>query len=275
LPIAIKALISFGVPFAAGLPIVVGQYADYGEQIYLRHWDYYRTILFSRGPDWIVIGIHCFLTALFAVALFLTTRRLESHRPEAAHRGRAFAISSFVIVIFLACANLFVARQYLLAMAPGRPDYSRTHELASGTSIPKFELIDTDGVEIRHEPLTDRVFLVNFFAPWCGPCCREMPHLQEIWEQNRDDPRFSMVVIGVREPNDALVGFKNNNGYTMPFAADKDGFVYSLFGLDGAIPHTCLLQNGAIRLSIAGYHENRLYELKQHVEATLKQSATR
>ena len=55
----------------------------------------------------------------------------------------------------------------------------------------------------------------------------------------------------------------------------SSGFVYRLFGLDGAVPHTCLLQNGAIRLSIAGYHENRLDELKQHVGANLKQSAIR
>ena len=84
-----------------------------------------------------------------------------------------------------------------------------------------------------------------------------------------------MVVVGLREPNGALVEFKEDNGYTMPFAPDEDGAVYNLFGLDGAIPHTCLLQNGTIRLSVAGYDENRLDELRQHLAATLKQPATR
>jgi hypothetical protein len=100
-----------------------------------------------------------------------------------------------------------------------------------------------------------------------------MPHLQKIWDAYENDPRFTMVVVGF-EPNGALVKFKKDNGYTIPFASDEIGAVYNLFGLDGAIPHTCLLQNGTVRLSIAGYHENRLDELRRHLASILKPTAT-
>jgi peroxiredoxin len=96
-----------------------------------------------------------------------------------------------------------------------------------------------------------------------------LPHLQELWNENRNTTGFSMAVIGLREPNDALVQFKQDRGYTMPFVSDEDESVYGLFGLDGAIPHTCLLQNGVVRFSIAGYDENRFQQLKQHLGATL------
>ena len=267
LPMPLKALISFAVPFLAGLPIVVGQWTDpKGKHlpVYFRHWDFDR-IVFSR-PAWPVIAVQLFVTALFATALFLVIRRVETRRPETGRRTNGGRGWSFVAVMAIVCADLIVVRQYFLAMAANRPDYSGQHELAIGTVIPAFELKDTDGRTIKHDPADDRILLVNFFATWCPPCQRELPHLQKIWEENRNAAGFSMAVIGLGEPNHALVQFKKDNGYTMPFVSDEDECIYNLFGLDGAIPHTCLLQNGTVRLSIRGYDENRVQRLRQHLQ---------
>jgi thiol-disulfide isomerase/thioredoxin len=39
-----------------------------------------------------------------------------------------------------------------------------------------------------------QVVLLDFWATWCGPCRRVMPHLSELYEQHRDE---GLVVLGV------------------------------------------------------------------------------
>jgi thiol-disulfide isomerase/thioredoxin len=62
-------------------------------------------------------------------------------------------------------------------------------------------------VELRLEPLTGggspvsiddlqgKVTLINFWGPWCPPCRREFPHLQELEQHFRDNPRFQFLSI--------------------------------------------------------------------------------
>ncbi|MCO6043184.1 TlpA family protein disulfide reductase [Aeoliella sp. ICT_H6.2] len=266
-----KMLLSFIIAFVAGLPVVVAQQVRFGDPVYIRLWDVYWG-MFYRGPEWIVIVIHLFVTMLLAAGLYFVIRRREVHRPHSAHRRYPVGILNSVILLGLVCANVYVARHYSLALKSGRPDHFLTHDHSIGTSVGAFRLTDTEGSQILHDPRANRVLLVNFFATWCGPCVLEMPHLQKIWEENREDPRFSMVIVGLGEPIGALIEFKEENLYTMPFASDESGTIYSQFGLDGTIPHTCVLQHGRIGLSITGYDENRLDELNQYLEATLRQS---
>jgi hypothetical protein len=143
-PTPIKALIAFAVPFVASLPIVVAQKAQFEKPIYIRRWDFYRAMYLRESDWWIVIAIHLFVSLLFAAALLFAIRRLEHLRPEAAHRGVPVGGPSRRIETLLLCVNFSLAWQYYLALAPGRPNYSLTHELAMGASIETFKLVDTD-----------------------------------------------------------------------------------------------------------------------------------
>lgn len=45
----------------------------------------------------------------------------------------------------------------------------------------------------------DKVYVLEFWATWCGPCIRAMPHLTELQKENKDK---GLVVIGLTNKDD-------------------------------------------------------------------------
>ena len=52
-----------------------------------------------------------------------------------------------------------------------------------GDNIPAFTLHSTANGTINSADLKGKVVLINIFATWCGPCQREIPHLQKLEEK--------------------------------------------------------------------------------------------
>ena len=52
-----------------------------------------------------------------------------------------------------------------------------------GDSMPAFTLHSTVNGTVNSEDLKEKVVLINIFATWCGPCQREIPHLQKLEEK--------------------------------------------------------------------------------------------
>lgn len=87
----------------------------------------------------------------------------------------------------------------------------------------------------------DKVYLVEFWATWCGPCIRAMPHLNELHDEYKDK---GLVVIGLtsKDPNNsqkAVEEFvaKNTKKFTYRFAycddRDTDKAYMEASGQDG------------------------------------------
>lgn len=80
------------------------------------------------------------------------------------------------------------------------PSFSRG-TLAIGAPAPQF----TPLFWLRGEPLTEftpgLVYVVEFWATWCGPCLQSMPHLAELQKQHGTQVR----VIGVTDESQEIV----------------------------------------------------------------------
>lgn len=138
---------------------------------------------------------------------------------------------------------------------------SGTALVGVGDAVPKFSLKTVDGDEFSL-PDPGGVVLINFFATWCGPCQIELPHIQQIWAENKSRKRFRVLVIGREETTEAVRAYRDKNGFTLPMAADPDRAVYSLFAKE-AIPRTLVVSpDGRIVYSKAGFYEEDLVELK-------------
>ncbi|MBW7904026.1 MAG: redoxin family protein [Phycisphaerae bacterium] len=79
---------------------------------------------------------------------------------------------------------------------------------------------------VKHGPVDvtakDKVYVVEFWATWCGPCVRNIPHLTELQKKHKD----KVVFVGVtREKPDVVKPFVEKQGDKMDYvvAIDKDG----------------------------------------------------
>jgi peroxiredoxin len=133
----------------------------------------------------------------------------------------------------------------------------------AGEPTPDFQVTCIDGAPFQLSDLRGHVIVLNFFATWCGPCQDELPHLESIWNEFRNNSHFRMLVVGREESDDAVKSFQQTNGFTFPMAADPNSSIYSKFASEH-IPRTYLITgDGTILYESTGYSEQEIVRLKK------------
>lgn len=64
----------------------------------------------------------------------------------------------------------------------------------SGVPAPAFDTLDLDGHQQRLKDHKGQVVVVNIWATWCGPCRAEMPALDRMYQQYKDQ---GLAVFGI------------------------------------------------------------------------------
>ncbi len=61
------------------------------------------------------------------------------------------------------------------------------NQAMQNVAAPLFETVDLDGNTQRLADQKGKVVLVNIWATWCGPCRAEMPRLDHLYQQRKDE----------------------------------------------------------------------------------------
>jgi thiol-disulfide isomerase/thioredoxin len=76
-------------------------------------------------------------------------------------------------------------------------------------SIPSIIFEDFSANKIDLKNYKGKLVIVNFWATWCAPCKKEMPSLDNLYQDNRFK-NLEVFAVNMEEPN----GFKTKKFYT-------------------------------------------------------------
>jgi peroxiredoxin len=125
--------------------------------------------------------------------------------------------------------------QYAAAVAKLDADEARNQHA-------NFSLLDLQGNRWTLAQLRGKVVLVNFWATWCPPCRAEMPDLDALYHQFKDQ---GFVVLGISDEDASKVNpFIQQYHYSYPILLDSDGKVHAAFSVEG-IPKSFLYDRDA------------------------------
>ena len=94
-----------------------------------------------------------------------------------------------------------------------------------------FTLTDLQGKTWHLADLRGKVVLVNFWATWCPPCRKEMPDLQALYDNYKDQ---GFVVLSISDEGTAKVApFIKERNITYPVLLDPGRKVNELFEVEG------------------------------------------
>lgn len=77
-------------------------------------------------------------------------------------------------------------------------------DVKAGSEVPYDpEMTRPDGTKCRFADLKGKIIYIDVWATWCGPCCKEIPHLEKVVEQFKDNDRVRFISISIDENHDA------------------------------------------------------------------------
>jgi thiol-disulfide isomerase/thioredoxin len=83
-----------------------------------------------------------------------------------------------------------------------------------------------------------RAVVIEFFAHWCGPCARAVPHMNEI--HARYGPRGLSIVSVTSDTPEQAEPWVEKNGMKYAYGYDRGGKLQAHFGVN-SIPHAILV----------------------------------
>jgi len=143
--------------------------------------------------------------------------------------------------------------------------------IKKGDDAPDFSITMEDGSVKTLSDLKGKVVWVNFFATWCPPCRKELPHLdKDVYQKLKDNKNFEVLVIGREHDWATLNKFKADNNFSLPFYPDAEREVFSKYAKQNIPRNFIIDKDGKIVIASIGFKEEEFNEMIQTVNELLK-----
>jgi len=141
---------------------------------------------------------------------------------------------------------------------------------AGDYAVPDWTLETVAGTPVSlHDSLDHGPVLISFWALWCGPCLKELPHLDTLAAEFADE--LTVLSINADTPRSAhkVPAFVAARGYdALTVLMDTSGDVQRKLQIPGTLPFLMLLDAGGREVyRHVGYREGDELRLREEIEA--------
>ena len=126
-----------------------------------------------------------------------------------------------------------------------------------------------DAKSVNLQDYRGRFVLLNFWATWCSPCLKEMPDLENAYNEMGQE-KLVVLAVGMGESVEKIKAFFNKYSFTFPLLADNRMKITKLYGVRN-IPVTYLIDPDGVVLGRAlGVRDWASPDLLAFIDSRLK-----
>lgn len=133
------------------------------------------------------------------------------------------------------------------------------------TAGPSLFLSDTKGKSVDIADLKGKVLFINFWATWCPPCIAEMPSIETLYGNFKENENVVFIMIDADNNPQKSMDFMQKNGWTIPVYFPAGNIPADYF--TGTLPTTVIVdKEGRITFRHSGTADYSNQKFKNYLE---------
>lgn len=171
----------------------------------------------------------------------------------------ALIIAVFLLIIFVPDAKAYLMKG-LMEIGLYSPKVEKTEVVAMDLSGIRFTNLKGEATDLND--LKGKVIFLNFWATWCPPCRAEMPSINKLYNQFKNDKNVVFLFVDADSDLPKSIKFMKDRKYEMPVYKSASEVPQQIFS--GSLPTTVIFDKQG-RLSfkhegIANYADKKFIE---------------
>jgi peroxiredoxin len=152
-------------------------------------------------------------------------------------------MKSKILLIFLVIVGVGII--VLLQTKDSSFNLSGRPRLGKGVSAPDFALPDLDSKTVNLADYKGKVVLLNIWATWCPPCVEEMPSMEKLHQELKDED-FKILAVSIDVSGaKAVIPFMKKHKLSFSVLTDIEGAIKSLYQTTG-VPESFIIDKQGI-----------------------------
>jgi thiol-disulfide isomerase/thioredoxin len=130
-----------------------------------------------------------------------------------------------------------------------------------------------DGTEQTLGELGNKVVVLDFWATYCEPCRREIPHLNSLQAKyGADNIQVVGLNVGGNDDRPKIPAFVKELNVSYPIAFPEDALLTYVAGDDDRIPQTAVFdRQGRLVLKVVGFDPDVQMQLDSAIDRAIRQ----
>lgn len=123
-----------------------------------------------------------------------------------------------------------------------------------GKEAPEIAVKTLDGKDFKLSEQKGSVVVLDFWATWCPPCRKSLPHLNKLNEdKERAKAGLKVFAVNAREKSDVVEKYLKDNNLTFAVPMDAEGAAMTAYMVSG-IPTTVVVgRDGVVQDVFVGF----------------------